>query len=454
MSKVNTARMITRPSHARDKKVSFVQFGGKMYELVLRDGKLQFAARTSGGQWHYSRETAEKFAPMEWLDGLAQKGVVLLPSAVQPGDTIDALAKAIRIHIHRYFDCPRQFESVEVLYVLMTWLTECFQAVPYLRFLGLPGTGKSRGSDVIGSVCYRRLALAGAATAAPMYHLIESVGGTLFIDEADFSSTDVGSEIAKILNCGYQRGKAVLRMTKGQNEHLEPGAYDVFGPKILNGRTKFRDEATESRCLTYVTRETERTDIPVQLPPEFDAEAQVLRNKLLAFRYDYLEQIKFKNHHIPGIGRRTNEIVLPLFLIAEQLQDRVYTSELLEFSKGIEVGLRQERRESVEAILVEGFVRLSAGGAEPTCGEVKAHMVGELGQDEPESKALSPKRVGSLARAIGFTTARTNRGAVLRIERKRLTALCERFNIVTQTSLDSSLRRDAGDDEVTVENAA
>ncbi len=172
----------------------------------------------------------------------------------------------------------------------------------------IAGTGKSRGSDVIGSLCYRRLSIAGAATSAPMDHMIETVGGTLVIDEADFANSGIGSEIAKTLNCGYQRGSPVVRMDKMPDGSLEPRAYDVFGPKILNGRARFSDDATESRCLTLVTRETERTDIPTQLPQDFQAEAQLLRNKLLRFRYDFLEKIEPRNVHIEGVGRRTNQI--------------------------------------------------------------------------------------------------------------------------------------------------
>ena len=108
--------------------------------------------------------------------------------------------------------------------------------------------------------------MAGAATPASLYHLIENVGGTLLIDEADFADTNVGSEIAKILNSGYTRGKPVVRMENNTaTRRWEPRAYEVFGPKILNGRMRFSDDATESRCLTSISRETDRSDIPVQL---------------------------------------------------------------------------------------------------------------------------------------------------------------------------------------------
>jgi hypothetical protein len=290
--------------------------------------------------------------------------------------------------------------------------------------------------------------------------MIETVGGTLVIDEADFAHSGVGSEIAKILNCGYQGGTPVVRMEKTADGSFEPRAYEVFGPKILNGRAKFQDDATESRCLTLVTKETERTDIPTQLPPEFHAEALALRNKLLRFRYDHLEKLQFKNVHIEGVGRRTNQIILPLLLIALELKDPQYKEGLMAYARDLDALTRHERRETVEASLVAAYVTLAASGKPLTCDNVRMQVMQELG-DDPEAKSLSARKVGRLARTLGFTTTHTNKGTVLRIDPQRLEVWCQRFSIVTQPSPGSSAgavvltaKGDGGDDGVTIKQAA
>ena len=437
---------ITRP-RLPAKTVSYLRDQSGMNELVLvPEGRLRFVVRREG-RFHYYG-TAGEFKPPQWLEAFALGGTLLLPSGAARYGDIDALAERVRFHIHKYFDCPELFESVAVLFVLLTWIPELFNAVPYLRFLGIAGTGKSRGSDVIGSICYRRLGISGAATSAPIYHMIETVGGTLIIDEADFAHSAVGSEIAKILNCGYQRGTPVVRMEKVE-DRFEPRAYEVFGPKILNGRARFGDDATESRCLTLVTRETERQDIPTQLPPEFHAEALALRNELLWFRFDYLDRLQFQNIHIEGVGRRTNQIVLPLLVIARELKDPRFESNLLEFARELDAKTRQERGETVDAALVTAYLEAKAAGKPPTCGDVLSHMTPGDGPPDPELKGLCARKISSLAKTLGFETKKTNVGAKLLIEPKQLQTLCERFSIVTPSSPEPSLCGDATEAKVT-----
>src|SRR5262249_41061808 len=155
---------------------------------------------------------------------------------------------------------------------------------------------------------------------ATVYRQIEATGGTLLVDEGDFRDSHVGSDIGKILNTGYQRGIPVVRSAQVGDDWV-PRPYTVFGPKIINGRQSFRDEATECRSLISSPYRTTRADIPRQLPPSFHAEALKIRNYALSWRLDKLAAIVPKEIHVPGLRPRTNEILMPLLLIAEQLRE-------------------------------------------------------------------------------------------------------------------------------------
>lgn len=76
--------------------------------------------------------------------------------------------------------------------------------------------------------------------------MMEKVKGTLILDEADLRFSDTTNEIIKMLNNGFQKGNPIMRAC---GEDFEPQVYDVYCPKIIGGRMKFRDEATESRCI-------------------------------------------------------------------------------------------------------------------------------------------------------------------------------------------------------------
>ena len=85
-------------------------------------------------------------------------------------------------------------------YVLFSWVYDAFNEVPYIRFQGDYGTGKTRALLVVGSVCYKPFFASGASTVSPIFHILDAFRGTLILDEADFRFSDEKAEIVKVLN--------------------------------------------------------------------------------------------------------------------------------------------------------------------------------------------------------------------------------------------------------------
>src|SRR3546814_613772 len=158
--------------------------------------------------------------------------------------------------------------------------------MPYLRFRGDVGTGKTRALTIIGSLCYKPFFASGASTVSPLFHTLDAFRGTLVIDEADFRFSDEKAEIVKILNNGNVKGLPVLRTMQTDQREFNPRAFQVFGPKIVAARGSFEDRALESRFLTEeMGQRRPRRDIPINLPDAHREEALVLRNKLLLYRF-------------------------------------------------------------------------------------------------------------------------------------------------------------------------
>ena len=66
-------------------------------------------------------------------------------SQVSPGYATGSeaqLAAEIRQFIHRYLDFSESFENVATHYVLLTWLYDAFNELPYLRLRGDYGSGR------------------------------------------------------------------------------------------------------------------------------------------------------------------------------------------------------------------------------------------------------------------------------------------------------------------------
>ena len=170
--------------------------------------------------------------------------------------------------------------------MLMTWGYDVFNELPYLRVRGQYGSGKSRFLLTVGSLCFKPIFASGASTVSPIFRLIDQIGGTLVVDEADFWASDERAEITKILNNGNARGFPVLRSEVTPSKEFNPRAFNIFGPKLVATRHPFEDEALESRCLTEVLGGRPlRRDIPISLPRCFEEEAEALRNKLLMYRF-------------------------------------------------------------------------------------------------------------------------------------------------------------------------
>ena len=222
-TKANHSNRNNRPQQKpqRYELISVNEKDGPVAETVYIDGQetpVQFAVKNPGGvtiEPCLKIDTRDVFPPSTTAR-MAKPGVVLLPSACMAYGSQDELVAEIKAFIHRYADVSAFREDLTAHFVLMTWLYDLFTAVPYLRFLGEPGTGKSRMLQVAGHLAYKGIFAGGATTSSPLFRLIEVYRGTLVIDEADYKSSDAWVDIIKILNAGYMKGVPVLRSEKGR----------------------------------------------------------------------------------------------------------------------------------------------------------------------------------------------------------------------------------------------
>lgn len=224
--------------------------------------------------------------PYSPRNNLLTHDVILLASGAQEYGTDEELLADVRAFIHRYCDVSDGFEEIAAHYVVFTWIYDLFNEVPYLRVRGDFGSGKSRFLLTAGSLCYKPIFASGASTVSPLFRILDAFRGTLVMDESDFRLSDERAEVIKILNNGNAHGFPVLRSEATPTKEYNPRAFHVFGPKIIASRGHFADRALESRCITEeMGRRAPRAEIPLNLPPEFNEEALLLRNKLLLFRF-------------------------------------------------------------------------------------------------------------------------------------------------------------------------
>jgi hypothetical protein len=328
-------------------------------------------------------------------------------------------------------DVSPLFEKIATYYVLLTWVFDDFNELPYLRLRGEPGSGKTRFLLTVGSLCYKPIFASGASTVSPLFRILDSFRGTLVIDEGDFRLSDERAEIVKILNNGNAKGFPVLRSeATGNRGEFNPRAYEVYGPKLIATRGYFEDRALESRCLTEETGQgTLRDDIPISLPPEHKEEALRLRNKLLLIRFRNLRGPK-SGEGLPDrtIEPRLNQIFLPLLAVVRNPQDR---EELRALARRYHGEMVSERGMDLEAQILE-VIRDLRGSDRPLAIKDIASWVADRHGDEYERK-ITNKWIGRvIRRKLQLRPVRTSSGYVIPAEEfPKVDRLNERYGVAS-----------------------
>jgi hypothetical protein len=415
--------------------VSAVAPDGAVIEMVLDPTRATTAfARFKDDAWDlvpdHQLPDGRRLTPLSPRNNLVEHGVVRFAAGPEEYGSERELVASVRSFIHRYVNVSPRFERVSTTYVLLSWITDAFNELPYLRVRGAPGTGKTRFLLTVGSLCYKPIFASGASTVSPIFRILDLVKGTLVLDESDFRFSDEKAELVKILNNGNVRGFPVLRTeTVPGSKEFNPRAYHVFGPKLLATRGFFDDAALESRFLTEEMDSLRlRDDIPISLPAEHEQEALRLRNQLLLFRFrNYAKPRDLAANLDRSLEPRLAQIFAPLLAIVD---DEETLADLRELARSYHGEIVADRGLGIEADLLTLLVDLWGTASEPpTVKDVAARFA----ERNPAAYAhVGAKRVGWLIRRrLGLETVRSRVGyTVPPPKQERLDRLTERYGTV------------------------
>jgi hypothetical protein len=157
---------------------------GTMVELIYRpDLRRTSLAIFSAGRWTLQEKVDlagdTRLVPFSPGNNLIKNEAVLLPSEPKIYGSEAELVSEIQQLIHRYVDFDPAFEKVATYYVLLSWLYDAFNELPYLRLRGDYGSGKTRALLILGSLCYKGFFASGASTVSPIFHTLDAFRGTV-----------------------------------------------------------------------------------------------------------------------------------------------------------------------------------------------------------------------------------------------------------------------------------
>lgn len=307
---------------------------GSMAMAAVGGGKTLLAVRDPEGNVEtmpYLDVGKTRYLPPPPGAQLLHKRQVAFAPRVGPLLNGSELVQEVQALIHKYIDVSEFMERLASYYVLLTWFYDAFKIVPYLRFRGDWGTGKSRAVKVVGALCFRPMKSSGASSDAALFRMMDTWRGSLLFEEGDLDNSDYAQTKIKILNQGYDADQAFILRCADKARDFETEAFYCFGPKLMAMRGEFEDQALESRCYTEEMQETTRDDIQKHLPSEFwEMEAPDLRSKLLAYRLAHWQPVieVDENALQVQVAARLVQISLPLFAV---IRDEKMREEFREF---------------------------------------------------------------------------------------------------------------------------
>ncbi len=399
---------MNKEEQSKEQKIvqkSFYETQGYLVEQIynpLRIPEHQFCAyeKATGNitfQESLELENGKTLLPVK-AASLIESNTVCLPTEPKEYGTEENLLSEIQGFIHNYVDIHPFYKSVSAYYILMSWRFDELSVVPYLRAFGDYGSGKTRFIQTIGALCYRSMFLAGATSDAYLFRVIEMFGGTLVINELERVNTDMQSQITLILNNGYEKGMSVGRV---EGEHKrEPRNFNVFCPKILSTRQKFKDQALESRIISIPMRQTTRNDIPPFIDDMFWYKAQELRNKLLLYRFKhygelvYMEkELEDKRQKLFHLEPRLRQTLLPIFYV---ISNKTLEEQFIAFTKDYQEQMVTDRSTEIEGVVFEKYYSLyKQDDGKVTVKQVTDAVNIDIQQ---ERYKYSPQKIGKIIR--------------------------------------------------------
>jgi len=411
--------------------VSLIVYGveGKVFETagmilddativdeVYREGRAQLLVWKDGNHKFVNKfeRNGVTFVPID--DALLQKNKILLPSGIEDYGNASKLLEDIVAFITKWVETDPALVRLCALQKMTEWLYEKVPVLPIINPRGGADCGKTRMGNALWQVSFRGMRADGVLSLSSLFRNAEKWHGTIYVNEADIeergrSDDSESSQLVKFYNSRYERGAAVWRTDK---ETLKTEVFDSYGPTILVTRKGFRDDALESRCLVVPMFGRTRTDILLNLPPDFDEEGQHLRNRLEYFRLQNL--VRFSNDfflEFEGVSTRMNQILQPMASLAKAHLPELYP-QVASIAHDLSERIVEQRANSEDGWIVRAYFAADPRMEGRSASDI-AGMIKELfGVD------IKPERIGRRARSLGFEALRSGGSA----GRLRLLRLC------------------------------
>ncbi|MDG6950169.1 MAG: hypothetical protein JRM77_10095, partial [Nitrososphaerota archaeon] len=337
----------------------------------------------------------------------------------EPYSDYPSLYAEVRGFIERYLDlADDRGYDVFAAWIISTYLRDKWRAVPFLFFLGNPGTGKTRALEIAQALSFRVL-LVNSISAPAVFRIDEEYHPTLCLDETEYLSREERSEIVGLLNARYRKGGVTVRVGAKDKEtgKMELQIFNVFGFTALAGTRGFL-QSLESRCIIFYMQKSLRK-LPVFID---ETEAKSLKAKLFMLQYEWANHRTgddfdgFDDFSGVPLSGRSIELLVPLLTVAPpEARDRIRAFALdLEERKSDEIGSSDD-----------ALVYLSLRAVHETTGEDEIPLLvlrDRVNESLPDKEGLKLQTIGYILKRLGVRTKRGHAGRRFAVYNEKLIA--------------------------------
>ncbi|MFF8281034.1 DUF3631 domain-containing protein [Streptomyces lateritius] len=242
--------------------------------------------------------------------------------SVQPIDGAALLAEVERFH-RRFNVFPREAAYVAVaLWDAHAHLLDCFDSTPRLAFLSPePGSGKSRGLEIVETLTPNPM-VAVNASAAALFRAVSNPEGrpTILFDEIDTvfgPKAGDNEELRGFLNAGHRRSGVTYRcIGDGGNQTVQ--AFPSYTAVAVAGLGSLPDTILTRSVIIRMRRRARNEKVEAFRQRIHEKEGHALRDRLAAWADQVREQVTGAWPEMPeGVTDRPADVWEPLLAVAD-----------------------------------------------------------------------------------------------------------------------------------------
>jgi len=362
------------------------------------------------------------------------------------------LWKAIKRFLYKSVELPDdRLYTVLTAWIFATWINEVWAVVPYVFFVGVKASGKTRGLEALQMLAFRgKMSI--SSTAPALFRSIEEFNCVPFLDEAEVYNQDEKGDVVACLNAGYKRVSAIVERCQGESGGNQTiSTFHIFGFKGIAGTESLRATLESRSIIINMAKNTRPLDVILN-----DKAALAIRTNLLKWRFGVLlsgkyqpngkqpldssvidefdafdEYDEFDEKTKPVLelptefqamrNSRVIELFLPLYEVSEDEDRKI----IIDYAKTVATNQRTEENTSLESEILLAI--LACSDKVESGGLANGYIENAYNEGKSPKEQLYGKTLTGKIAALGLERCRVGNKRGFVWNTKLLHKLCDRF---------------------------